>query len=478
MTLDARSLSHPAFTGSLAVLVLNDHVLKHRWPGLVTGKLSDVAGVFVVAVLLAALTRRPRMSLVATGLGFTALKLVPAVADAAVPVLGGRTITDPTDLVALAALVPAAHLLRRCSERPRPSERPGTATVAHLLGRWGQHLRRTERAGTVTDHPTHGAPPRSAPRQRPGQRWDRPGRRALLQQSLTLAVLPVAGLAVTATSCLPYPSVEAIVDDDGKLVALVSDDYGGPLTRYRSSDGGVTWVEAGPAGNLAVPTTTTEGCLDDGRCFRVRDSEIVEERTGDGGWATAFAFTEEETRRIDRRSDGCSGKGLLSDAFASVTIAGSGDDQVVLVTMATQGVLRFDPGTDEWSRHGIGPAEPIRTDGPLWVGRLAWAPVVAVVVTPMLSTALSVRDRALGARRTLTMMTAVLIYGGLLATMVFLLAFSRPDYVDFGVGVFGITLAIFLLSLLGIIPKARPRGLAPPPPPPPPAPTPPSLPRS
>ncbi|WP_156325293.1 hypothetical protein [Nonomuraea sp. SBT364] len=33
------------------VLLLNDHLLKHAWPGPVTGKLSDVAGLVVAPPL-------------------------------------------------------------------------------------------------------------------------------------------------------------------------------------------------------------------------------------------------------------------------------------------------------------------------------------------------------------------------------------------------------------------------------------------
>ena len=40
-------LVSPVFFGSIALLLLNDHVLKAAWPGLVTGKLSDVAGVVI-----------------------------------------------------------------------------------------------------------------------------------------------------------------------------------------------------------------------------------------------------------------------------------------------------------------------------------------------------------------------------------------------------------------------------------------------
>jgi hypothetical protein len=40
---------------AVALLVLNDHVFKARWPGLVTGKLSDVAGLTFFPIVLDAL---------------------------------------------------------------------------------------------------------------------------------------------------------------------------------------------------------------------------------------------------------------------------------------------------------------------------------------------------------------------------------------------------------------------------------------
>ncbi|MEZ0068774.1 hypothetical protein ABIA32_004808 [Streptacidiphilus sp. MAP12-20] len=36
--------AQPGTTAGLVVLVVNDHLLKQTWPGLVTGKLSDFAG--------------------------------------------------------------------------------------------------------------------------------------------------------------------------------------------------------------------------------------------------------------------------------------------------------------------------------------------------------------------------------------------------------------------------------------------------
>lgn len=103
-----------------AVLALNDHVLKARFPGLVTGKLSDFAGAFVlplfVSAALALATRWPLRGRLAAGVAvtvvaLTAVKLSPAAAGAVVTGLDairaplgvgrGRIVADPTDLVAL-----------------------------------------------------------------------------------------------------------------------------------------------------------------------------------------------------------------------------------------------------------------------------------------------------------------------------------------------------------------------------------------
>jgi hypothetical protein len=43
-----RWLAHPVTVLALLVLILNDHVWKTRQPGLVTGKLSDAAGLVLM----------------------------------------------------------------------------------------------------------------------------------------------------------------------------------------------------------------------------------------------------------------------------------------------------------------------------------------------------------------------------------------------------------------------------------------------
>jgi hypothetical protein len=99
----------PPVLGALALLLLNDFVLKSAFPGFVTGKLSDFAGLFVFAVFWMALFPRSRVAVaIGTGVAFVLWK-----SPAAEPVIAtwngvgmltiGR-VADPTDLVALIVL--------------------------------------------------------------------------------------------------------------------------------------------------------------------------------------------------------------------------------------------------------------------------------------------------------------------------------------------------------------------------------------
>lgn len=57
MHVESHAIEHYAFRArywvAVACLVLNDHVWKVRYPGVVTGKLSDIAGLFFFPVFLA-----------------------------------------------------------------------------------------------------------------------------------------------------------------------------------------------------------------------------------------------------------------------------------------------------------------------------------------------------------------------------------------------------------------------------------------
>jgi hypothetical protein len=124
---------HPVTLAAVAVLVINDWVLKsHARDGIahaITGKLSDIAGLaFAPVVLTAAIglflaaaarlglrvdpsltRRRLLLAIAATGAGFITVKLSPAAADAVVRALShlGRPAAiylDRTDLLTLPAL--------------------------------------------------------------------------------------------------------------------------------------------------------------------------------------------------------------------------------------------------------------------------------------------------------------------------------------------------------------------------------------
>ena len=112
-TLPVGEALHPVAIAAVLLLVVNDWVLKPRWPGAVTGKLSDLAGlIFAPLVLSAAIglvTRRPLTRarllacLAATGAVFAAIKLAPH----SLALGPFRFVADRTDLLCLPALLVA-----------------------------------------------------------------------------------------------------------------------------------------------------------------------------------------------------------------------------------------------------------------------------------------------------------------------------------------------------------------------------------
>lgn len=216
--------AHPVALAALALLLVNDHVLKARFPGTVTGKLSDVAGPVVLAALLgpvaARLARRPWAEAAAwwaVAVAFAAVKVVPVVNAAAVAVLsalaGPSAIArDPADVLGLLALPLAWRLTRSAPERtPRVLR-----AVAFVVG---------------------------------------------------------AG-AVTATSYAPEPRVVSLKVDGDAVVAVV-DDYDD--TAWRSADGR-TWRAARSPSALTEPALACH----ERHCYRVTPAGAVEE-SADGG---------------------------------------------------------------------------------------------------------------------------------------------------------------------------------------------------
>lgn len=147
------ALLHPIALSAVLLLLANDHYLKAHYPGIVTGKLSDLAGMVFFPLLLLTLidgllrllrghqgfTERHLVFCVAvTGLAFVLVKTTdigaetfrtiwaalqwPARAVAAhhlVPIGRVRLVKDATDLVALPMLLVAYWVGRTVTTAPR-----------------------------------------------------------------------------------------------------------------------------------------------------------------------------------------------------------------------------------------------------------------------------------------------------------------------------------------------------------------------
>ena len=129
----AAPVCHPLPLGAALLMAANDHWLKGAdlLPGALTGKLSDLCGLFFFPALLLTLWRgvlalrgRPvHLSPVATALAVGLTGALFALANVSpgfnqwIAGWWGHKVMDPSDLAALVALAPAWLWLRRCDAR-------------------------------------------------------------------------------------------------------------------------------------------------------------------------------------------------------------------------------------------------------------------------------------------------------------------------------------------------------------------------
>ena len=154
----ADGMLHPVILGAVALLLLNDHVLKQAMPGLLTGKLSDVAGLVFFPLLLVGIWEVAAVRLggavpagrfvvavmvIVSGVAFASVKTVPLANQAYRETLGAmqwpftfaasiadggpapafvpvRLAADPTDLVALPVLLVPFVIGWRRADRGAP----------------------------------------------------------------------------------------------------------------------------------------------------------------------------------------------------------------------------------------------------------------------------------------------------------------------------------------------------------------------
>ena len=258
-----RALAHPGSVLALVLLVLNDHVLKEAWPGVVTGKLSDVAGLVVAPLLLAvvlAVVRVPRtmpLALAATGAGFVFCKSSSTGAEVTSSVwslFGTPTMirADVTDLLALPALYVAWRIHRASSRTPGPGWRRTTSVAVGV------------------------------------------------------ALLPLGVLATTATSCSEWRGYTG--------VAVLEGDFPGALEEVEvrlGGDDGSGWVTIDADGRFAEPGVRVDAPLEQqssrsrtclgGDCWRIVGNSV--EHSVDGGaWVVEDTLTEadrEEARELE-----------------------------------------------------------------------------------------------------------------------------------------------------------------------------------
>jgi hypothetical protein len=404
----------PMFTGSVAVLALNDHVFKATWPGLITGKLSDFAGVVVVAIVLSVIVGRAA-AVGLTAVGFVALKAVPGVNVLAAPVLGGVTHTDPTDLVALAMLVPTFLWLGRSSREPDDAER---------------------------------APPRQ------WRRWVLGG-----------CSLGAAVLATTATSCPPPGGVTTLAVDDDRIFAGITyyaelDDhnYGNhsETAWFVSDDDGHSWSSAtGEAPGDNAMRSTTAACDDGGTCWRVVPGDHVDRCDAAGECTTAFRFTD---REVDRMVDRDICVRARYDEFNSVLLT---VEDVVLVAMGTEGVLVRD-SEGNWDRRSVGDLRPT----PIGVvpgsfELLAiYSPLALIAVSPLILIMLLRRRKGWAA----VGFSLALVGGFALLGIAAALDFSGARYDVLSLSITAVCVAVFGISLwLALRPDGERSTTVPPP---------------
>ncbi|MEV6813172.1 hypothetical protein [Micromonospora sp. NPDC051296] len=350
-------LIHPVTVAATALLILNDHVLKAAYPGWLTGKLSDVAGLVMapplVALVLAgccalpALRRaaraaveggaeRPRrhpsdpagnpavgpadllaaIAIFLVGAGFTAVKASPAGAEAASSawsVVNGPSVilADVTDLLALPALGLAWWTWRAAAARPG-------------LARW-------------------------------------------LRMMAVLVVLPIAGLGVAATSAVAYDDAVTIVEWRGTVLVGIGNafdkDSREPHSWWDTKDDGLTfsWHPEADEEHFwdgRPPPASGEDCSvrEPRHCFRIVPRHLAVEESQDGGttWRVAWQIDEEARQRLGMTYPGMGDVREYLSSRALVVRDQPGGGVVVMVANGRDGLVRRD-ASGNWERIGLRP---------------------------------------------------------------------------------------------------------------------------
>ncbi len=409
-----RAMAHPLTLGWVLVLILNDHLLRWRWPGWVTGKLGDVAWLafapLVVAVALALVTRERargrRILAVAIGLVGVCFVFVKTVSPVTLAFRAGfesvfgwapLLVHDPTDLLALPALAYAWWIWPRS----------GPAAPHRLTGR------------SVGD--------RSLPR----RAW---------------WIVGLAALVTLANAAAPDEGILCLTATDDSLIA--GPRYGYAMTETYVSADGLAWSVAdtaiGGVDTAACPSQTdpwTYTVPTDGGevVYRFHAGRRIE-RSEDGGetWRIDYGLVGQDARAAYYQATRPNAYRALGpfdaayDADSGNLVLAMGHDGVLVRTDATE-----PDGEWRWVPVGDYRFEPITSAGQIAV--LLQSELFLALIVALLGLAMVAWRRFHALWR---VAVAVVALG-----VPLVLAMLRPATIDS----YGALLAFIAVGILGLL---------------------------
>jgi len=300
-------LARPFSLAALLLLMVNDSLLKHFWPSVFTGKLSDLAWMFLAPVVVTAglawlaprgLRRHERIvagiGFGMTAAGFALFKTLPVMRAAVLDVwqagLGfpAAAVLDPTDLAALLSVVCTAWLWRR--QNPLGTALPLRAVF----------------------------------------------------------VIPLLAILTLADAAAPDYGIACLDNQDGQIMAYSA------YSAYSSKDGGLTWNEGGfsvQLCSLAEPAMTELTLEPAGLHFRFQPGQNIESSTDGRHWELAYALaplTEADEAYYQKVHSG-------NPAMHATPLAAIADPQhrSVIFAMGHEGVL-VRQSSGEWTWAALG----------------------------------------------------------------------------------------------------------------------------
>ena len=426
-------LAHPVTVLALALLTVNDHLLKAAYPGPVTGKLSDLAGLVVappvVATVAVFATRRlpaavaAHGAILAVGAAFALTKAYPpgAVAASALwSLVRGPSVilADRTDLATLPILALVAWIAGRARGRPDP-----------------------------------------------GRAWRlRPD---LARRLSILVVLPAATLAIAATSAVYYPSAVTVVPWHSEIAVGVAYTFQEPVpgkaSAWRVSADGATWrdlpPQEEPGFDAAGRSPVTERCAPapaTRECYRVVPTHLRVEQSNDGGatWSVSWEITDQRRDLLAYQYPKISdvSTDLASRALA---ISARPGGYVVVVANGRDGLAVRDVSGD-WRRTGMPPDHGRSYDPPQPIdktpGNLILAAVLAALLAGLVTVGVAVAGAAAVRKATMIVFSTVLALAAPLALLATLGLYGHDEMLQVMTGAVAIGLTLVAgVGAVGIV---------------------------